>query len=116
MRYAVALRRGDARASFVMDHGRVGPPGILGGDPGQPNRIEIFQSGRKVVPLHLSKDQDIEMHAGDVIRVQTPGGGGYGPSSDRSSLLIQRDKQYGYGESSSLDPFGDDVKKQHAAE
>lgn len=112
----MALRRGEARASFVMDHGRVGPPGILGGDAGQPNRIEIFQSGRKVVPLHLSKDQDIEMRAGDVIRVQTPGGGGYGPSSDRSSLLVQRDKQYGYGETSSSGSFGDDIKKQRAAE
>lgn len=116
VRYAVALRRGEARASFVMDHGRVGPPGILGGEPGQPNQIEIIQSGRKVVPLHLSKDQDIEMRAGDVIRVQTPGGGGYGPSCDRSLLLIQRDKQYGYGETSSSGLFGAVTERQHAAE
>src|SRR5579871_1928541 len=79
VRYAVALRRGEARASFVMDHGRVGPPGVLGGEPGQPNQIEIYQSGRKMIPVHLSKDQDIQLHAGDVIRVRTPGGGGYGP-------------------------------------
>lgn len=97
VRYAVALRRGEARASFVMDHGRVGPPGILGGDPGQPNQIEIVQSGRKIVPLHLSKDQDIEMHPGDVIRVQTPGGGGYGPACDRLPFLTERDTRFGYG-------------------
>ncbi|MFN9389176.1 MAG: hydantoinase B/oxoprolinase family protein, partial [Betaproteobacteria bacterium] len=29
--YAVRLRRGEARASFVMDHGRFGPRGALGG-------------------------------------------------------------------------------------
>ncbi len=41
VRYSVALRRGEARASFVMDYGREG--GVLGGEPGQPNRIEIEQ-------------------------------------------------------------------------
>jgi N-methylhydantoinase B len=97
VRYAVVLRRGEARASFVMDHGRVGPPGILGGSAGQPNQIEIIQSTRKFIPAHLSKDQDIEMRAGDVIRVQTPGGGGYGDPVDRKPSLIERDNKREYG-------------------
>jgi N-methylhydantoinase B len=96
VRYALTLRRGEARASFVMDHGRVGPPGVLGGEPGQPNKIEIQQNGKKLVPVHLSKDQDIQLRGGDVIRVQTPGGGGYGPSSERLTELIDRDVRYGY--------------------
>ena len=29
--YEVELLRGEARASFVMDHGRFGPPGVQGG-------------------------------------------------------------------------------------
>ena len=33
------LRRGAARASFVMDHGRIGPQGALGGDDGAPNDV-----------------------------------------------------------------------------
>ena len=96
VRYAITLRRGEARASFVMDHGRVGPPGVLGGEPGQPNRIVIEQNGNKIIPVHLSKDQDIELRAGDVIRVQTPGGGGYGPPSARTSALSEQDTRYGY--------------------
>ncbi|MFZ8941547.1 MAG: hydantoinase B/oxoprolinase family protein, partial [Gemmobacter sp.] len=36
--YEVELLRGQARASFVMDHGRVGPPGALGGGDGAVNR------------------------------------------------------------------------------
>jgi N-methylhydantoinase B len=99
VRYAVELRRGEARASFVMDHGRVGPPGVLGGQPGQPNYIEIEQSGKRFVPLHLSKDQDIELRAGDVINVQTPGGGGYGRVEDRPARLEEKDKKFGYGSS-----------------
>jgi N-methylhydantoinase B len=97
VKYAISLRRGEARASFVMDHGRVGPPGVLGGEPGQPNEIEITQSGRKLVPVHLSKDQDIEMTAGDVIRVRTPGGGGYGNAAERPQALIERDLTRNYG-------------------
>ena len=34
LRYRVQLRRGEARASFVMDHGRTGPLGALGGEDG----------------------------------------------------------------------------------
>jgi N-methylhydantoinase B len=96
VRYSVALRRGEARASFVMDHGRVGPPGVLGGEAGQPNRIEIRQGGKTFVPVHLSKDQDIQLRGGDVINVQTPGGGGYGNPSDRSAKLIAKDAKHGY--------------------
>ncbi|TIX72572.1 MAG: methylhydantoinase, partial [Mesorhizobium sp.] len=35
--YEVEILRGDARASFVMDHGRFGPQGALGGKDGAPN-------------------------------------------------------------------------------
>ena len=31
LEYEVEVRRGQAQASFVMDHGRVGPQGALGG-------------------------------------------------------------------------------------
>jgi len=97
VRYAVALRRGEARASFVMDHGREGPPGVLGGEAGQPNRIEIEQGGKMFIPPHLSKDQDIQLRAGDTINVQTPGGGGFGRASERPDGLKARDDRHGYG-------------------
>ena len=37
--YQIRLLRGEAKASFLMDHGRVGPPGLLGGSPGAVNEI-----------------------------------------------------------------------------
>jgi N-methylhydantoinase B len=94
--YTVRLRRGEARASFVMDHGRVGPPGILGGADGAPNRIAITQGEKTFSPLHLSKDQDIELQPGDLIRIWTPGGGGYGKIADRDFALVERDRIRGY--------------------
>ena len=96
MRYKVVLRRGEARASFVMDHGRVGPPGIFGGEDGAPNHIEIVQKGKVSTPLHLSKDQDVALSSGDYLRVRTPGGGGYGDPTERLRELSQLDRLRGY--------------------
>jgi N-methylhydantoinase B len=100
--YRVALRRGEARASFVMDHGRVGPPGVLGGAPGLPNRIEIDQGGKRSTPVHLSKDQDVILREGDWIDVRTPGGGGFGQPSSRRPEMIERDLLRGYYDPASI--------------
>ena len=59
--YEVELLRGEARASFVMDHGRFGPPGVLGGADGAPNVVRVHRRGGTFVPEHLSKDQDIAL-------------------------------------------------------
>ena len=96
VRYKIVLRRGEARASFVMDHGRVGPPGLFGGSAGLPNRIEIDIGGNRSIPLHLSKDQDIALREGDSITVRTPGGGGFGEPSARDRKLVERDLRRGY--------------------
>jgi N-methylhydantoinase B len=63
--YEVQLLRGAARASFVMDHGRFGPPGVLGGRDGAPNEVRIHRGGITTTPLHLSKDQGIALGPGD---------------------------------------------------
>jgi N-methylhydantoinase B len=94
--YEIEVLRGDARASFVMDHGRFGPPGVEGGCDGAPNIVRIHRNGQVFVPEHLSKDQDIPLKAGDRVEVMTPGGGGYGPASQRDSALIARDVRRGY--------------------
>ena len=84
--YEIELLRGSARASFVMDHGRVGPQGALGGGDGGVNRVEILRTdGSVTVPEHLSKAQDIPLGPGDRVRVRTPGGGGYGDPADARS-------------------------------
>jgi N-methylhydantoinase B len=93
--YEVELRRGNARASFVMDHGRFGPQGALGGADGAVNEVEVWRDGVKYIPEHLSKEQDIPLQAGDRVRVKTPGGGGYGPASERDVGLIKEDKRLG---------------------
>lgn len=93
--YEIELRRGNARASFVMDHGRFGPQGALGGADGAVNEVEVWREGVKYIPEHLSKEQDIPLQAGDRVRVKTPGGGGYGPALERDLDLIKEDKRLG---------------------
>ncbi|ASM74967.1 MULTISPECIES: hydantoinase B/oxoprolinase family protein [Roseobacteraceae] len=93
--YEVEILRGTARASFVMDHGRFGPQGVLGGEDGGVNCVEVTQSGKSFVPEHLSKAQDIALKAGDRVRVRTPGGGGYGPAKDRDPALVAEDVRLG---------------------
>ncbi|MET7242762.1 hydantoinase B/oxoprolinase family protein [Methylobacterium sp. EM32] len=94
--YEVELLRGEARASFVMDHGRFGPPGVLGGGDGAPNVVRIHRNGETITPLHLSKDQNIAIQAGDRVEVMTPGGGGYGTPATRDPALVARDLRRGY--------------------
>jgi N-methylhydantoinase B len=93
--YEVELLRGRARASFVMDHGRVGPQGALGGGDGAVNRVEVIRDGQAMVPEHLSKAQDIPLGPGDRVRVRTPGGGGYGPAAERDPEAIAEDVRLG---------------------
>ncbi|WP_323769563.1 hydantoinase B/oxoprolinase family protein [Antarctobacter sp.] len=93
--YEVEILRGTARASFVMDHGRFGPQGVLGGDDGGVNRVVVTQSGRSFVPEHLSKAQGIALAVGDRVRVRTPGGGGYGDPSQRDPDLVSEDVRLG---------------------
>jgi N-methylhydantoinase B len=94
--YKFRLRRGEARASMVMDHGRYGPQGALGGRDGGVNRVRVRHGESAYEPPHLSKDQDIHLDAGDVIEVSTPGGGGYGDPFRRVPERVARDVGRGY--------------------
>ncbi len=94
--YMVELRRGEARASFVMDHGRFGPQGAMGGADGAPNAVTVWRGGTAYIPDHLSKEQDIPMQSGDRVHVRTPGGGGYGHPFDRDPQAVAQDVALGY--------------------
>ncbi len=94
--YEIELLRGQARASFVMDHGRTGPLGALGGEDGGVNKVKVIRDGKEHVPPHLSKEQDIPLSAGDRVQVKTPGGGGYGDPRERDRALVARDVAMGY--------------------
>ncbi|PJE30888.1 N-methylhydantoinase B [Pseudooceanicola antarcticus] len=105
--YAVELRRGQATASFVMDHGRTGPQGALGGADGTVNKVRVIRGGEVHVPPHLSKEQDIPLSPGDIVHVRTPGGGGYGDPLQRDPEAVAEDVRLGrYTEAAAREAFG----------
>ncbi|MHA1567287.1 MAG: hydantoinase B/oxoprolinase family protein [Alphaproteobacteria bacterium] len=96
LEYEIELLRGEARASFVMDHGRFGPQGALGGKEGATNIVEVWRDGQVYTPTHLSKEQNIPLAAGDRVHVSTPGGGGYGDPHLRPPEDVLEDVCLGY--------------------
>jgi N-methylhydantoinase B len=94
--YRILVRRGELLLSFLMDHARFGPPGILGGQDGARTEVRIHRGDGVYVSPHVSKDQDIRLTAGDAVDVKTPGGGGYGHPLERDPALVLRDVLRGY--------------------
>lgn len=111
--YELELRRGAARASFVMDHGRFGPQGGLGGADGAVNEVTVWNDGVAYTPEHLSKEQDIPLKPGDRVHVRTPGGGGYGDPLDRDRAAVIRDVRLGlYSPKQAQEKFGVNVNDE----
>jgi N-methylhydantoinase B len=94
--YLIRLRRGEGTLSFLMDHGRFGPPGALGGRDGAPNQVVVHRREGPYTSPHWSKDQDLHLVTDDTIEVCTPGGGGYGDPFRRDPDLVGRDVRRGY--------------------
>jgi hypothetical protein len=67
---------------------------VRGGKEAAPGRITVLKkSGDKEI---LYKSKAYPLHAGDAIIVETGGGGGYGPPSERARELVERDLRRGY--------------------
>jgi N-methylhydantoinase B len=90
------LRQGQAIVSFMADRGRCAPFGILGGMGAQPTEIVITHDGQEFRPPMTSKLQAHPLVPGDLVRISTPGGGGYGNPFERDPGLVAEDVRCGY--------------------
>lgn len=88
--------QGEGTASFIGDRGRFGPRGLYEGSDGARCRVSIVQNGETYVPEHLTKDDNVHLQAGDMIRQETPGGGGYGNPLEREIERVVQDVRLGY--------------------
>jgi N-methylhydantoinase B len=71
------------------------PWGVQGGSAAQSGRFTIRRAGAEQ-PASIDKENALPLAAGDVVCVETGGGGGYGPPSGRQLQLIERDVAAGY--------------------
>jgi N-methylhydantoinase B len=66
----------DMDGTILADRHRHGPYGLAGGGSGTPGLITI--TGADGVAHDLPAKSSLHLRAGDVIRIHTPGGGGFG--------------------------------------
>jgi N-methylhydantoinase B len=70
------------------------PYGLAGGEPGSPGRLTLIRDGeRRALP---SKVGNFRLRRGDVIRLETSGGGGFGDPAQRRPADTARDHERGY--------------------
>jgi N-methylhydantoinase B len=74
---------------------KVTPPwGLRGGHDGVVNDVEITAPNGTV--RHVRKATQHPIAAGDLVRILTGGGGGYGPPAERDPEAVRRDVSEGY--------------------
>lgn len=64
-----------AQVTCLMTRHEEPPPGACGGLPGRPGRLTLLRGGRA---RRLAPRDSVRVEAGDVLRIETPGGGGWG--------------------------------------
>jgi len=62
-------------ASLLSDRRRIGPYGLAGGGPGARGKNLLIRRGRKRT---LPSKTSLHVERGDVLRIESPGGGGWG--------------------------------------
>ena len=96
MRRALRLTRGQARYSLLADGAILPPFGVHGGDSGAPVGSYTSLDGTENPFPTPGKVGGHALEAGDVIVLQSAGGGGYGDPLERAPDLVLEDVEEGY--------------------
>ncbi len=94
--YEIELLEEQAEAFIFGERGKASPKGIAGGQEALPNVFEYQQDGQWQRPPMVSKMLGIRLKKGERVRLQTPGGGGYGDARQRSPAARAQDIQQGF--------------------
>jgi N-methylhydantoinase B len=65
------------------------PYGLAGGEPGRAGRLSVVREGETLALP--AKTLGYRLAAGDIVRLETPGGGGFGPPAERDPAATARD-------------------------
>ncbi len=94
--YEIELLEEEATAFLFGDRGKFPPRGVAGGGDAAMTRFTFPSDGLPVHPPLASKIVDVPLRRGDRVRLETPGGGGYGPPEERSDKAVRRDLELGF--------------------
>ena len=93
--YEIELLEENAEAFLFGERGCYPPQGIAGGGEGALNVFSYQQDDGWHTPPMVSKMRGIALKRGQAVRLETPGGGGYGPALGRDPGKVARDVQRG---------------------
>ena len=97
----------DCTISILGDRVDYRPFGVNGGAPAAPNEVKLVIDGKEIVPPMRSKVEKLALHAGDRIRLASPGGGGYGDPHARSASAVEQDLDNGLiSEADAVETYG----------
>jgi N-methylhydantoinase B len=86
----------EGQASLLGDQAKTAPIGRGGGENGQTSAPWFRIGGETSTLPMISKGENVSLRTGDVVCLRTPGGGGYGPATERSPEAIADDIARGY--------------------
>lgn len=90
------LAEGGADVFLIGERGKYPPFGVNGGRPAALNRF-VYETDRgEATPPLVSKITDVKIRRGQRVRLETPGGGGFGDPSTRDPARVARDVRFGY--------------------
>lgn len=94
--YEIELLEEKADVFLFGERGRFPPPGVLGGKPAALDRFTWQDEDGEHSPPMASKMVGIKLARGRRLRLETPGGGGFGPPFEREPERVLRDLALGY--------------------
>ncbi len=94
--YEIELLEQDADVFVFGERSRSAPKGIAGGGEAALNIFDYENAGHWQQPPMASKMVGIKLKRGERVRLQTPGGGGYGDPARRSQVQRDNDLRMGY--------------------
>ena len=94
--YEIELLEEEADVFLFGERGRYAPAGVAEGQEALPNRFFYEQDDGFHEPPMVSKMTGIHIRKGQRLRLETPGGGGYGNPESRSQMSIKKDRELGY--------------------
>ncbi|MDE0794696.1 MAG: hydantoinase B/oxoprolinase family protein [Alphaproteobacteria bacterium] len=94
--YEIELLEERATGFVFAERGKFPPRGIVGGGDAAVNFVSYEQDDGPRIPEMTSKAVDIRLKKGQRIRIESPGGGGYGPAIERDPDMVATDVRLGF--------------------
>jgi N-methylhydantoinase B len=91
-----ALAPGTTEVALLGERGRFPPFGVAGGGPGATNAFWWESAAGRASPPMASKVVGVSIRQGQRLRLETPGGGGWGDPRLRPTEAVARDIRLGY--------------------